>query len=125
MKRIVATLATSIALSMAMAGTAQAQTACVFDLAGTSGDTFTMMKDYALAAKGWGVNLSLKAYTDERVAAEDFKAGKCDLVALTAIRGRKLNSFTGSIDAIGAIPSNNAAKAVMTLLTTPKLHQIW
>ncbi len=111
-----------VAATLGLSGMAQAaQTACVFDLLGTAGDSYTMMKDYALAAKGWGADLQLKAYTDERVAAEDFKAGQCDLVSLTGMRGRQFNSFTGSIDAIGAIPSNATAKAVMNLLSNPKL----
>jgi hypothetical protein len=117
---------TKIAMAMAVAtlalsNGAQAQTACVFDLLGTAGDSYAMMKDYVLAAKGWGADLTLKPYTDERVAAEDFKAGQCDLVSLTGMRGRQFNSFTGSIDALGAIPTNQTAKAVMGLMASPKL----
>ncbi|MFZ3192001.1 MAG: putative solute-binding protein, partial [Moraxellaceae bacterium] len=88
---------------------------------GTSGDVYTMMKDYALADNGWGEIVTLKPYTDERVASEDFKAGQCDAVALTGMRGRQFNSFVGSIDAIGAVPSNAAARAVMQLVSKPQL----
>lgn len=118
---------TKIAMAMAlttlaMSGGAQAgQTACVFDLLGTAGDSYAMMKDYVLAAKGWGADITLKPYTDERVAAEDFKAGQCDLVSITGMRGRQFNSFTGSIDALGAIPTNQIGKAVMSLMASPKL----
>ena len=118
---------TKIAMAMAAAtlavsaNNAQAQVVCVFDLQGTSGDVYTMMKDYALAANGWGAKVTLKPYTDERVAAEDFKAGQCDAVALTGMRGRQFNSFVGSIDAIGAVPSNAAARAVMQLMSKPQL----
>lgn len=117
-----------IALAMAAASvftltqSAQAQTVCVFDLLGTAGDSYALMKDYALAAKGWGAPaIQLKPYTDERVAAEDFKAGKCDAVSLTGMRGRQFNSFTGSIDAVGAIPSTKVAQSVMQLMASPKL----
>lgn len=113
------TLAASAVL---FAGAANAgQTMCVFDLLGAQGDQFAMMKDWALAAKQWGADVTLKPYTDERVAAEDFKAGQCDAVALTGIRARQFNSFTGSIDAIGGLPSNNAAKMVISLMANPKL----
>ena len=118
---------TKIAMAMAAAtlavsaSNAQAQVVCVFDLLGTSGDVYTMMKDYALAANGWGAKVTLKPYTDERVASEDFKAGQCDAVALTGMRGRQFNSFVGSIDAIGAVPSNAAARAVMQLVSKPQL----
>ncbi len=109
------------ATAVALATSAQAQTMCVFDLLGAQGDNYSMMKDYALAAKGWGADITLKAYTDERVASEDFKAGQCDAVALTGIRARQFNSFTGSIDAIGGLPSNAAAKLIISLMANPKL----
>lgn len=109
------------AATIALTNPAQAQVMCVFDLLGTAGDSYAMMKDYALAANGWGAKITLKPYTDERVAAEDFKAGQCDGVAITGMRGRQFNDFTGSLDAIGALPSNQAAQSVMGLLASPKL----
>lgn len=109
------------AATIAMSSAAQAQVVCVFDLLGTAGDSYAMMKDYALAANGWGAKVTLKPYTDERVAAEDFKAGQCDGVSITGMRGRQFNDFTGSLDAIGALPSNQAAQSVMGLLASPKL----
>lgn len=109
------------AATIALTNPAQAQVMCVFDLLGTAGDSYAMMKDYALAANGWGAKITLKPYTDERVAAEDFKAGQCDAVSITGMRGRQFNDFTGSIDAIGALPSNQAAQSVMGLLASPKL----
>jgi hypothetical protein len=118
---------TKIAMAMALttlamsSGAQAGQTACVFDLLGTAGDSYAMMKDYVLAAKGWGADITLKPYTDERVAAEDFKAGQCDLVSITGMRGRQFNSFTGSIDALGAIPTNQIGKAVMGLMSSAKL----
>ena len=112
--------ATAIALA-STAHAAPAQTMCVFDLLGAQGDNYAMMKDYALAAKQWGANITLKAYTDERVASEDFKAGQCDGVALTGIRARQFNSFTGSIDAIGGLSNNAQAKTLISIMASPKL----
>ncbi len=109
------------ATAIALASSAQAQTMCVFDLLGANGDNYAMMKDYALAAKQWGANITLKAYTDERVASEDFKAGQCDGVALTGIRAREFNNFTGSIDAIGGLNNNAQAKTVINVMASPKL----
>lgn len=51
-----------------MATSAQAQTLCVFDLSGASGDYFAFMKDYALAAQKWSVMIDLKAYNKEEKA---------------------------------------------------------
>ncbi|MCB1673198.1 MAG: hypothetical protein KDI00_00870, partial [Pseudomonadales bacterium] len=70
-----AVVTASVALSTA--AHAAKQTVCVFDLLGTGGDVYAMMKDYSLAAAKWGADITLKPYTDERIAAEDFKAGQC------------------------------------------------
>jgi hypothetical protein len=120
MKKTVMAMAAATAFTFSNSAQA-AQTLCVFDLLGTAGDMYALMKDYALASKGWGGDVQLKSYTDERVAAEDFKAGKCDAVSITGMRGRQFNTFTGSLDAIGAIPSSSIAQSVMQLMASPKL----
>ena len=77
------------------------------------------MKDYQLAAKQWGADIELKVGQNEAVIAEDFKAGKCDAVSITGMRGRQFNNFTGSLDAIGAIPNLKLAVQVMQGLASP------
>lgn len=94
---------------------------CVFDILGAQGDVTGMMKDYVLAAKAMGGKLELKTYTDERTAAEDFKAGQCDGVMLTGLRGRQFNDFTGSLDSLGAIPSNKIMEKALATLANPAL----
>ena len=54
------------------------------------------MKDYQLAAKNWGADIELRVGQNEAVIAEDFKAGKCDGISVTGMRGRQFNKFTGS-----------------------------
>ncbi|GAA5004448.1 DUF6091 family protein [Acinetobacter puyangensis] len=92
----------------------QAATVCVFDLLGAQGESYQQLKEWALQAKAWGADVSLKPYTDERVANEDFKAGKCDGVSLTAMRGREYNKFVGSIDSIGGVPNNKVAQSAIS-----------
>lgn len=89
------------------------QTICVFDFVGKNGDVYALMKDYQLAAKNWGADIELKVNQNEAVIAEDFKAGKCDGISVSGMRGRQFNSFTGSLDAIGAIPDLKLAVKVM------------
>lgn len=104
----------------AITGLAQAkQVICVFDLVGKNGDVFALMKDYQLAAKNWGADIELRVGQNEAVIAEDFKAGKCDGISVTGMRGRQFNSFTGSLDAIGAIPDIKLAVKVMQGLVSP------
>ena len=87
---------------------------CVFDLLGKSGETFKLAQSWELAAKGWGANIKLIPRQDEAVVDNDFKAGKCDGVIMTAMRARPYNKFAGSIDALGAVPSNSVAQRAIT-----------
>ncbi|MDE2422291.1 MAG: hypothetical protein KGO49_14055 [Gammaproteobacteria bacterium] len=105
----------------ALATSSHAQTFCVFDPLGASGDNYSMMKDYVLAAKKWGADIKLKSYTDESVAAKDFKDGRCEGAAISGIRTRQFNNFVGSIDAVGAVISNESARMVYSLMASPKL----
>lgn len=97
---------------------------CVFDLLGANGPTYSQMKDYKTVALSWGVELELKPYTSERVAAEDFKSGLCDAVSFTGIRARQFNAFTGSLDAIGAMPSYQHLKSVITTISSKKAAKL-
>ena len=61
---------------------------------------------------------------NEAVIAEDFKAGKCDGISLSGMRGRQFNSFTGSLDAIGAIPDIKLAVKFMQGLASPTFSKM-
>lgn len=113
------TLLVSAGLMTAVSTVQAKQVMCVFDLVGKNGDVYALMKDYQLAAKQWGADIELKVGQNESVIAEDFKAGKCDAVSITGMRGRQFNSFTGSLDAIGAINNLNLAVKVMQGLASP------
>ncbi len=113
MKRIVLTAVTTALLGLA--GTAQAKVdVCVFDLLGKSGESYKMMEEWALAAKSWKADINLVPRQDEAVADSDFKAGKCDAVFMTSMRARPYNKFVGSIDALGAVPSNAVAQRAIS-----------
>lgn len=109
----------ALASASAVAAPASTQIFCVWDISGTQGDVFNLMKDYRLAAARWGANLELKPYTDERIAADDFKAGQCDAVIMTGLRGRQFNGFTGSLDSLGAMPTYDHVKQVLATLAKP------
>ncbi|WP_138435202.1 putative solute-binding protein [Marinobacter shengliensis] len=112
-------------MSMLLPATASAQSlsVCVFDVIGANGDVFNVMKDYALEVKSLGVELELKPYTDEGVAVGDFNAGQCDAVAATDLRTRPFNKFTGSISAVGALPSYDNLETLLATLSQPKASQ--
>ena len=93
---------------------------CVFDPIGANGPIFSQLQDYKAEALGWGVDFTLTPYTDERVAAEDFKAGRCDAVSVTGVRGRQFNPFTGSLDSVGAMPDYDNMRVALKTLSAPK-----
>ncbi|HVL00397.1 MAG TPA: putative solute-binding protein [Dongiaceae bacterium] len=99
-------------------------TFCIWDIVGKNGPVYTQMEDYRLEALKWGVDLQMKAYTDEKIAAEDFKAGVCDAVGVSGLRGRQFNPFTGTLDSIGAIPTDEHMKTVLQYLADPKLGKL-
>lgn len=109
-------------LSVMVAQQANAtQAVCVYDPMGASGDIFSLMKDYQLTAKGLGVDLKLVPYSDEHSVVKDFKNQRCDAAVLTDFSSRQFNSYTGSMNAIGAMTNNAMAKVVFGLMGNPKL----
>ena len=118
---LLAVIATAIAAPRARAeGEKVKLKACIYDPSGSMGDAFNMAKDYRNSALGWGAEIELDPYTDEKTAAEDFKAGKCDVALLTGVRARAFNKFSGSIEAMGAVRSYKQLKTVIELLANPK-----
>lgn len=113
--------ATVLTLGIFHFSNTQAQTVCAFDLGGASGDNYAFLKDYALAAKKWGVELELKAYNSEDQAIADFKARKCDALTALSFGTMQFNQYASSISAMGAIPTYSIAKTVLSLMGNPKV----
>lgn len=95
-------------------------TMCVFDFVGHDGPIHKEMQEYRIDALRWGVDLSFKVYTDDRIASEEFKSGVCDMLNLPGIRAREYNQFTGSINAVGALPTYEHLGMVIHTLSHPK-----
>ena len=109
--------------TLLLATHAHAKTVCVFSLVGAQGDLWAMMTDYRIAAASEGEQLDLRVFTDERVAAEDLKAGLCDGLLMTGIKARQFVPFSGSIDSIGGLHSYDALRAVIALTSHPQLSE--
>lgn len=116
--RIVVLLFLGLIWTLPRAGELPERTLCVFDIVGSSGDIYNLAQDYRTAALDMGVNLNLRAFTDENIAYEELVAGQCDAAAITGIRARRLNSFTGSLDSVGSIPDYEALRTVMRVLAS-------
>ena len=96
---------------------------CVYDVAGNQGDVVQLMKDYAIAAKSWGVNIQPKIYQNDEQAVQDYQAKKCDAVVASTFATKSINNFTGSIGAVGLIPNQQVAKDLFLALAHPNVEK--
>ncbi len=104
---------------------------CVWDILGKSGDVYNLVLDHSLHMARQGMPFSLRAYTDERVAMEDYRAGQCLGLVVTGFRARPFNAISGSIDSMGSslvvrggavdMPASyEALRRVITALSSPQ-----
>jgi len=93
---------------------------CVWDPVGGNGPFISFLKETQLKSLGWGVDLQLDAYTDEKVAANDFRSGVCDAVFLTNILAKDFVPFSAAFGAPGAISSLDELKTLSATLNNPK-----
>ena len=124
MKRKLGMMIGTALLSVFMGSNAFAgepKTLCVYDPSGANGDAYLTMKDYQVAASAWGVDFTLKPYTNEKTAADDFTAGKCDAAFLTGVRARGFTKFAATVEALGATPSYDLLGEAIKLMANPKL----
>lgn len=115
-----------VMLMLSMASFAQADDVsknimCLFDPVGKGGDMYALLKDFRTQALGWGVDLELKAFDNESVIIDSFKAGKCDAIAVTGMKMRAFNKFTSTVEAVGALPEYMDVRAVFDALSRPEL----
>ncbi len=121
MKKVLLAL---LSVALMASATAQASTPikrkiCVFDIIGNVGPVMGAMRDWSTAAMAWGLEAELIPFTNEAIAAEDLKAGKCDAALMTGIRGRDFNQYAGTLDSIGGIPSIEHMRIVLQVLAHP------
>ncbi|MCT7357574.1 MAG: hypothetical protein COB09_13025 [Thalassobium sp.] len=111
-----------IALSASQLAWAELEkrTFCVYDPLGANGSIYGMTKDYSTIALEWGVDFHLRAYTDEKIAVDDFKAEQCDAVLMTGARARPFNKFTATVEAIGGVPSDDVMRTLVNTIASPK-----
>lgn len=95
-------------------------TFCVWDPVGANGPFIAFLKETKLKAISWGVELNLEAYTDEKVAANDFKSGICDAVFLTNILAKDFVPFSAAFGAPGAVRSLKELKTLSASLNSSK-----
>lgn len=93
---------------------------CVWDPVGRTGPVMSFYSDLIPKAQSWGLAITFIPYTDEKIAANEFKAGKCDAVLLSAIMSRQFVKFGGTMDAVGSVTSNKGLELLLATLARPK-----
>lgn len=101
----------------------QKKTFCVYDPVGKSGPAMSFFTDLKAKAIAWGLDLDMHPYTDEKVASNEFKAGNCDMVFLTAILALPYVPFGGTLGVTGGIINEKQLNVVIKSLTNPKVGQ--
>lgn len=97
---------------------------CVWDPIGKAGPIGQIMKEAKIQAFHWGVDLDYVVYSDERIAIDEFKLGRCDAVNMLGFRAREFNTFTGSMNAIGAIPSYEHLGVIIKSMSSPRAAEL-
>lgn len=97
---------------------------CVWDPVGRNGPVMAFYSDLIPKAQAWGLSIRFTAFTDEKIAANEFKAGKCEAVLLSAILSRQFVKFGGTMDAIGAINSQKGLELVLATLARPRAGKL-
>ena len=103
---------------------AEKRSLCIYDPIGASGDIYSMMKEFNLKTLALGVEFELKPFTDEKSASDDFKAKQCDAVLITGTRARALHKFSGTIEAMGGLPTYDMLNKTIQLLSGPKAGKL-
>jgi len=94
---------------------------CVFDPIGAHGPLANAAKDVRLETLKWGYDLDLIPFTNEKIVAEDFKAGRCDAAIMSGLRARLFNTFAGTVDSIGGLTTEGHHRLMAEVLASPKI----
>lgn len=93
---------------------------CIYDPIGANGFVYQSFQDYITQALSWGVKFEPKPYTDEDVAASDFKSGKCDAVEITGVHNIQFVKFAGSLDMVGGLQNYEEEHSAIQAMSSPK-----
>lgn len=94
---------------------------CIWDIAGRTGPVFTLAQDQVPYLLAHGVKAEMIPYTSETVVVEDLKAGLCDAALISGLRARLFNRFTGTIDSIGGVPSEEHMHVLLEVLADSRV----
>ena len=96
---------------------------CLWDLSGRSGPIFNGATNLRLDLLRYKIDISLEAFTNEGAMVASLKNGQCDAALMSGFRARQFNRFSGTIDAIGALPSLKHMDMLLRSIALPQLSE--
>lgn len=93
---------------------------CIFDPNGAEGLIYQAYDRYVVQARQWGYQLKRQPYSDEAVLANDFRAGRCDMAAMTGFRALEFVKFAGSLDMAGGLRHYSSEKQAVAAMSSDK-----
>ena len=96
---------------------------CLWDLSGRSGPIYAGATNLRVDLLRYKIDISLEAFTNEGVLVASLKNGHCDAALMSGFRARQFNRFTGTIDALGAIPDLNHMNTLLRTIAHPQLQE--
>lgn len=104
-------------------GEIPSRTTCVWDVLGKQGPIYASAIDQQLRLKHYGITIEVEAYTDEQQVVEKLKTGHCDTSVMSGAKAREFNDFTGSIEALGGVPTRQHMKYLLQVLSSARAHK--
>lgn len=99
------------------------RTLCVWDVLGTNGPIYTALLDQKLRFKHYGITLNVEAYINEQDVVDKLKSGHCHTSIMTGAKAREFNDFTGSVEALGGVPSRKHMTYLLQVLSSTNAHK--
>lgn len=108
---------------MLVDGEIPSRTTCVWDVLGKQGPIYTSTVDQQLRLKHYGIHMVVEAYTKEQDVVDKLKSGHCDTSIMSGSQASQFNDFTGSIEALGGVPSRKHMKYLLQVLASTHAHK--
>lgn len=108
---------------MLVDGEIPSRTTCVWDVLGKQGPIYTSAVDQQLRLKHYGIHMVVEAYTKEQDVVDKLISGHCDTSIMSGAQAGQFNEFTGSIEALGGVPSRRHMKYLLQVLASTHAHK--
>ena len=105
---------------MLVDGEIPSRNTCVWDVLGTQGPIYSTTIDQQLRLRHYGISMNVMAFKKEQDVVDKLKSGECDTAIMSGAKAREFNDFTGSIEALGGLPTEKHMKLLLQVLSSPQ-----